>query len=93
VHGAQGSADVGVARRAEPGGGARVLGGELLAQDLHERDVEQPVEQRLLSRRLVEHLAAEQVHRRPQRAAGAGRRRKVAGSASSVERQRSPSKS
>ena len=74
-------------------GAWRVARREVLAQHLDERDVEQAVEQRLLAGLVAQHLAPEQVHRRAQRAAGAGRSRKVAGSESSVGRQRSPSKS
>ena len=91
VHGAQRGADVRVAGGAEPGRRVVVARREVLAQHLHQRDVEQAVEQRLLAGR---RRAASRGRAGPSSraaccpAAGAGGR--SAGSASSVGRRGRP---
>ena len=60
----------GSAIAAEPGGRGVEIGGELLAQRLHEDHVEQAVQQRLLAGRLPHELAREDVERGAQAASG-----------------------
>jgi hypothetical protein len=69
VDGGQRGADAWVSGGPEPSGSSGLVGAEMLSENLDQRDVEQPIEQRLLTLLIAEHFACEQVHGRPQRAA------------------------
>jgi hypothetical protein len=69
VNGVQRGGDSSVVERLKPEGRHGGLRPEVVTQNVHERDVEQAIKERLLTGLVAEHLACEQIHRCAERAA------------------------